>query len=258
MRRDFKRIIIKKLCIGLSLTFFYCQIAAAQVAVTNTGEGVGNNLDKQRRSPTVSVSTVSQNGNVKILVDAYVADPDYKDHPLQFDFYINRHFLTSQVRSVDLPGPIGIDVNKEIATPPFNYTVIAKVLHPNRVFTTVINGAAFSSNLSGSYDCTLTTNANSEENSIEYISNDVTTQQTSNQAFTISFETESTPEGHSIELEGSLSSSGETLSGTLTLTEDKATPKSATLSGSLVKSEDDKVTSFELNSSDNSITLSCS
>jgi len=228
----------------------------AQSTVTNTSEGIGGEIDAKRREPTVSITTVVETNNVKLLVDAYVAEPDFQKYPIQFDFYINRHFYTSQIRSKELPGPIGIDISPSTATPPFNYTVIARTLHPNRVFTTVVNGAAFTSNLSATLDCTLTTGADSE-NSVVYISNDVSPTQTGNSSVAINFEADSTPEDHNVKASANITISGESATASLSLEEDELAARTVTLSGDAT-TENDKLTDLSLSSEDGSVTLSCS
>lgn len=225
-------------------------------SVLNTEEGINGEMDKKRREPTVSVETIVQTNNVKLLVDAYIAASEYQKYPIQFDFYVNRHFFTSQIRSSDLPGPIGVDIPPSLATPPFNFTVIAKTLHPNSVYTTVFNGAAFTSNVSGSLDCTLTTNAEGDE-SVEYVANSVSPTQSGNDSISVQFETDSTPEGHSVELTSSVTLSGTTASGNLNITVDGGETQTVEVSGDSAKDGDD-LTSLNLSSSDGSVTLVCS
>jgi hypothetical protein len=233
------------------------QDSETKSSIINTSEGISGEIDKKRREPTVSVETVVQEGNVKLLVDAYIAATEYSKYPIQFDFYINRNFYTSQIRSTELPGPIGIDIPSSLARPPFNYSIIAKTLHPNSVYTTIVNGAAFSSNLTKSLDCTLTTGADSSS-SVEYIANAVTPSQTSNNTIAIEFETESTPSGHSVKLTSSLSVADETATGTIEIQVDNGTAQSITISGEAVKNESGVVSDLNLASSDNATTLVCS
>lgn len=229
---------------------------AAAVGPTITGEGISGDIDKKRRSPVVTIGVHNTSTGAKILVDAQVVDPEYQKYPIQFDFFVNRQFFTSQIRSTELPGGIGIDVPTSKATTPFNYTIIARTLHPNREFTTVINGAVFASDLNTTFDCTLTTGVNSDD-SIEYIANDTTLSQTGNSAVSLNFETESTPEGHHVNAALSINIGESEADGTLILKVDEETEKTISLSGELQKT-DGKVTSLTLNSSDSDVALSCS
>ena len=84
---------------------------------------------------------VLDDATVKILVDGQVPNEEYQKYPIQYDFYINNRLFSSQITSKQLPGPIGIDVSSEVVPLPFNYTIKATVLHPNRTFTTMAFGA---------------------------------------------------------------------------------------------------------------------
>ncbi len=221
-----------------------------------TGEGIGNDMDRDRRNPTVSVNATAGETSSKILVDAYIADPEFKEYPIQFDFYINRQFFTSQLRSAELPGPVGIEVPNTLAATPFNYSVVAKTLHPNRVFTTIINGAVFSSNLNTTFDCTLTTGVNSED-SIEYISNNTAISQSGNDAVSLSIDTDSTPSGHEVIATSTLTISGTEASGSIVIEEDGGEAKTVEVTGTAEKT-DGKLSSISVSSADSDTSLSCS
>jgi hypothetical protein len=107
---------------------------------------------------------------------------------VRYDFYVNRKLIQTQIRSKALPGPIGIDIGPDIAQLPFNYTVVATILVPNREFKTIIEGAVFASNLSGTFECTLTTEGSSETDDEIYTASNVQTVQSGNQSFALAFE----------------------------------------------------------------------
>jgi hypothetical protein len=228
----------------------------AVTAATITGEGINGDVDKHRRAPTVTVGVHNNGSNVQILVDAYIADEEYADYPIQFEFFINRKFFTSQIRSKDLPGPIGIDVSSSTAAVPFNYTIIATTLHTNRQFKSIVNGAVFSSNLSSTFDCTLTTGVNSDQ-SVEYVVNNANLSQTTNNNLTLNIETNSTPEGHSVKAAATITVTGTTATASLVIAEDEGESKTIALSGTAEKT-DNKLTSLTLNSEDSDVALSCS
>lgn len=245
--------IVRLLCVTLLIQ----TVAFAQTSEIITGEGISGDIDKKRRSPTVSLSTNKTEGNVQILVDAFVADTEYQKYPIQFDFYINRKFFTSQLRSTELPGAIGIDVASSVAKTPFNYSIVARTLHPNREFTTVINGAVFDTDIAAQFDCTLTTAINSEE-SREYIANGVNLNQVGNDALSISFETNSTPEGHSVKLSGTININDSEASSNITINEDQTTDKIVALTGESETDEEGDLISISLTSDDSDTSLSCS
>ena len=242
------------ICFPVLLMSFLCVDLQAQNTIT--GEGVSGDVDKKRRSPTVSISTHNNGGSVKILVDAYIADPEFKHYPIQFDFYVNRRFFTSQIRSNELPGPIGVDIGSNTAVTPFNYTVIARTLHPNREFTTVINGAVFSSNLARIFDCTLTTQINSDDPR-DYIANNISFDQSGNNSLSIGFEAHSTPSGHRVVLAGSLTISGSEANGIFSLAENNSPTRTVNLNGNADMSNG-SLSAISLTSSDSDVALSCS
>lgn len=256
MKRTFINLSLLSSIVAITTSMIAANSVLAQSQNVITGEGIGNEIDKNRRGPTVSVSTHVEEGAVKILVDAYIAAPEYKNYPIEFNFYINREFYTSQIRSTELPGPVGITVPNERASLPFNYTIVATTLHPNREFTSIINGAVFASDLGATFDCTLTTGGDTED-SIEYIANDVVITQTGNETATLEFDTHSTPEGHSVVLSGSIAVNGEASTGSVTFTEDEGTEKTVELSGEVV-SENNQLSTLDLSSADGSVILSCS
>lgn len=136
-------------------------------SLQNTARGVQNgpsfDMDKKERDPllTVGAEYVKASSDKaaygRILVDATILNTEFTGYPIRFDFFVNRKLIESQVRSKQLPGPIGIEVPSTVASVPFNYTVVATLLHPNRSFTSVIEGAVFTSTLAGTtYSCELT------------------------------------------------------------------------------------------------------
>lgn len=125
-----------------------------------TTEGIANTLDKKSRGPILTVQEVHRPGRVTLLVDVVHRRDDLKPYPFQIEYFINRQHFTSQYRSPELSGALGVDIGSDVAVPPFNYAVVAKVLHPNNIWTTVAQGAVFPQDLDGGdtavrYDCDL-------------------------------------------------------------------------------------------------------
>jgi hypothetical protein len=125
------------------------------VSDVSTGEGIVGDIEKHRRAPVILSSTVSGTDVVKILVDSYVPNEEMRPYPIQFDFFINRQLFASQIRSVQQPGAIGVDIGTDVAVPPFDYTVIARVLHPSRTFTSVLTGTVAKSEAQNFASCTV-------------------------------------------------------------------------------------------------------
>ncbi len=236
----------------LSLTFVFISLALilAPVAQGDTlvGEGISGQTDSKHRAPLVTVGIKRNTGSVSLLVDASIADDEYTDLPIQFDFFINRDKVASQIRSKELPGPVGYVVENTKIPVPFNYAVVATLLHPNRQFVTVIQGAVYSQELAQTYaDCSLT--IASDEAEAIYTASDVEAGQASDTTVTSTF----TAKNDSESVETSFTATKEedgTFSGSLTYTQEKEA-KTATVSGTRT---DTKLT---LSSEDDTVSLIC-
>jgi len=231
-----------------------------------TTEGISNDVDKKRRSPVVSASTQysAKTNTAKILVDAYIPNEDYQKYPIKFDFYVNRSLYASQIRSTELPGPIGIDVGASTATVPFNFAIVATLLHPNREFTTVLNGAVFATNLTSTLpSCSLTFTAQgtagaSSSGTTTYVAEEVPASQVANSGVTVSFTSSRLEDGSSadeVHADASLTFSGGNVSGTLTTTIN-GRGQSVTVSGEGT-TEDAGVTALDVKSGDGLTTFKC-
>lgn len=246
------------------LLIIFSELAVAQSRVTNVREGIADDIDKKRRGPLVTVTTVNENGVVKLLVDAVQQNSEFVQYPIQFDFFINRRLFTSQFRSPELPGPIGVDIGPDVATPPFNYAIVAKVLHPNGTYTTVFTGAAFASNLVETFDCSLTietpASGDQEPQTTVFTANDVTTSQTGNNSLGISFlQANNEDNTEEADLSAAFSISGTDISGSLTITRESGTPTTVAVTGTAEQSDDGtEIVSLDVSSEDELISLSCS
>lgn len=144
-----------------------------------TTEGISGDIDKKNREPVLSVRVAAGTTSAVIYADAYVINGEFTKYPIQFDFYVNRSLFASQIRSTELPGPVGVTVPYETAPLPFNYTVVAKVLHPNRTFTTVLNATVERADPTPApateyrMNCTLTESATEETEETTYTATDV-------------------------------------------------------------------------------------
>ncbi len=251
-----------------AVTIFQAQNSSAQATPTPTPtatptvsgavityEGVSGSVDKKHRNPALTVGTKSENGNVKILVDAVINHGEYEQYPIRFDFFINRSFLTSQIRSRELPGPIGIDVGQSVAKPPFTYTIVATLLHPNRQFVTVLNDTVYPSTFVSTLDCTFSV-ADAEGTPTDFSASSITTAQASNDSFSISIADAQTEDGSaSASASMTVKVSAQSGSGDLTYTADGSTATVA-MSGA-VSTSNDTLVSFSLKSADESVSLDC-
>lgn len=224
-------------------------------ADTLSAEGVAGDIDSKNRNPHVTVGATVGSNQVTILADAFHPSDEFKKYPIQFDFFVNRTLFASQYRSPTLEGPVGVTVPSSVATPPFNYVVVAKVLHPNSVYTTVIEGAVFSTSLSATVDCTLTLPAATEgaEDTI-FTASGVALGQSSNSNVDASFSAVSQDGKRTVQV-NTQATVVTPSSGTVTVTEDG---NESSFSGeATVEKDDTGVSSLTITSDDGNSTLSC-
>jgi hypothetical protein len=230
-----------------------------------THQGIGEFVDLKNRAPVLSVGVNRSGSNVKLLVDATVENDEYKDYPIRFDFFVNRQLVSTQLRSKELSGGIGIDVTPQDATIPFNYSVIATLLTPNRTFTTVINGAVFETDLATKLSsCTYTvsdkvTTQDEDSSSRVYVADKITTVQNGNEGLTVSFTTsklQDGSEGDSVTVTSTLTIDGEKATGSISTVIAETPAAKVDVSGS-AKSTNGAVTSFSVQSADTFTKLEC-
>lgn len=199
-------------------------------------EGILDHMDKERRGPVLTVGAKRIGDSGQILADAYIPYKELNRFPIRFEFYVNGELYSSQLRSPELNRAVGITVPREKASIPFNYQVVATLLTPNRVYTTVIQGAVFESDLSSKASCDISIDsADLEEEAREYRAESVDLKQSSSSSIDLSFTASS--EESSIEISGVLSVNGNSISGTLTTTESGETVSRA-VSGTFQKDQD--------------------
>jgi len=223
--------------------------------------GVSGDMDSSGRSPVLSVGVNPGAESVQIVADAYVDNSKYTKYPIQFDFYVNRKLFSSQIRSTELPGPVGIDVGRDVAALPFNYTVVSRVITPNgRYYSTVLQGAVFATNLVANLDCTVISGGINDGS--EFIANQAQTSQSSNDSFALSFKAEDiSEENDSIQVNLSLlvgeDSKLQGVASTNPVSNSSAL-MSRNVSGEAEFNEDGSLESFNVESVDGQITLRCS
>lgn len=229
------------------------------------GEGIYGDVDKYRRSPQVSVGIVHGVSVVSLRADASILDSDYEKYPIQFSFFVNRKLYSTQIRSKGLPGAVGIDIPNELAAPPFNYTIIATMLHPNRQFTTMIEGAVFGNNLVATLDCTLTLPAQSEgtagagDTAEIFTESNVTTSQSGENVFSVSFEDASDASGSktaSLDTTVTVNVTDNSAAGTLVV--DREGEESSVAATGKITVTAGNLSALTLTSADGNSVLSCS
>ncbi|MCB0354069.1 MAG: hypothetical protein KDD64_11105 [Bdellovibrionales bacterium] len=247
-----------------SVAILWCVLALTPLsAQENTFHqiGIAGKDDSKGRTPDLFVRTIVKEGRVQILADARQRHEDLVDFPIQFDFFINRKLFTSQIRSPELPGPIGVDIGPDIAPVPFNYMIVATTLTPNgRPFTTVLPGAVFASNLARTFDCTVLVGG---ENGNEYLKNDASSSQLGNDTFSLSFDAKSLTDSDTLTVTGTFTVSGGTeVSGKVTYLSSAqgsvAASKDLSGSASFSESSSEQLQSLTLLSGDDQFQIRCS
>jgi hypothetical protein len=223
----------------------------AQDGTTLMSAGVAGERDADGRNPELFVTKVKNGNTVSLLVDAHVPHTGYQQYPMQFDFYINRQFFTSQIRSKELPGPIGIDIGPDIATIPFNFAVIVKGLHPTRSLHAMVTGAVYDNELGGTFSCSASLKDESETKIFE--APNVIINQTANNQFTLVVKAFSS-EGEELQYSGTLTIDGENITGVLKVGKDSVTLTNISGNASV---SNGSLTSFDAKSSDETFSLAC-
>lgn len=248
----------------ISCGFLFGLFLATDVAAQSQrleGRGISSHSDKHHRDPNITARVdTSTAGVVKILVDAYVASGEMQKFPIMFQFFVNRALFSTQLRSPELPGAVGIDIGADVATPPFNFSVVATVLHPNRRFTSVINGAVFNSDLIAELDCTLTRTTLDDEGNEEitsFVANNVATTQPGDNQVGVDFETNDITDTEEIVASGAFTVTGTQATGPLTTTDDDDLTTVTTMNGTATV-EENTLTNLDVSSDDGLLTLRCS
>lgn len=214
-----------------------------------TTAGVANYADKKGRNPTLTVQQSHRPGVVSLLVNA-AATGDFEKFPIQVDIFVNGTLFTSQIVSPTLPIPLGVDVPEARAALPFNFTVVAKIIHPNSVYTSALEGAAFPQNFADEQQ-NLACNVVAGET--ELSANAVTIERVGGTNY--QFAVPELPEGgDQARVAYTLSANGGSVaSGTVTLNDNEPTTVTGT-----VTSEGQSVTAIALANTDDSVSVSCS
>jgi hypothetical protein len=254
----------------LSVESTHAQVSADPVLTT---EGISGDIDKKRRGPVLSVgvnrtqadSSAAPGGaeSTTLLVDAFVPNKEYERYPIRFDFFVNRKLVSSQLRSVELPGPIGVLVTPEMGTIPFNYSVVATLLHPNREFTTILNGAVTATGptppATAIESCNLEIVPGEGEELTVYVADSVTVTPGEDGNFSLSFTTsklDDGSEGAAVSATADFTVSNGEVTGTLT-TSVNGNEETVDISGSAVV-ENDSLQSIDVKPGTGATALSCS
>jgi hypothetical protein len=224
-----------------------CSATVLAQSVTQVSPGLAGEKDARGRNPELFVTRVHNDGYISLLVDAHVPHPDYQQYPIKFEYYINRKLFTSQIRSEELPGALGVDIGPDIASPPFNYAVVATLMHPHRATHSMVVGAVFSEELSVTLNCTVTSGGTL------YTVESTNTAQSGNDQFAVNFLATSS-DGSEIRVGGTVGIVDSSASGNLQVVE-AGTTSLLGFSGSASK-ESNTLTGFSLETG-SGVTISC-
>ena len=231
---------------------FEVQAQDSSTRATLRNEGIAGDIDKHHRGPLLSVQSSVSDEQFSLVTEVSVLNEEFSKYPIKIEFFVNRTLVSTQYRSPELPGALGITLSRTEYPLPVNYSVVATQLHPNRTYTTVIQGAIFGEDLTSITSCSLTTTEGEESST--YNSTSLTIAQSGQTTFEISFSGKSESESE-IQASGSFSVSDGQASGTISTTQDDETV-TTDLTGTATK-EGDKLTSLSLSSSDSSLTIEC-
>lgn len=230
-----KKLLSATILATLSTTY----ASAGPIATT---EGISGDVDVHDRNPILSFGKDVFADSTRILVDAMVKNGDYSKYPIRFDFYVNGNLLLSQFRSQELPVPVGITLSKTEYPLPYNYTIVATLVTPNRTFSTTAYGSMTASDVSASLPCTVTIN------DVDYGADSVTAG-----AGTFSFNAEG--DGGTKEISVTLTIDGAAATGTVTVTGGDSDGTPSAVTGTAVTSNG-TLTALELTDG-SSLSLSC-
>jgi hypothetical protein len=217
-----------------------------------SSEGIVGDVDEGRRAPIISFSTkvAEDKSSATILVDTQVINEEYKKFPIVVDFFVNGRLFSRQYRSPELPAPLGIDVPKELAEIPFNYSVVATLLHTNRQYVSVIQGAINSDQTSSSLTCEVDRLSDSLN-----VSGDISNILSTENEIKSSFGTTPLVE-LDLQIEPNASSTTVTVSGDITIADSSGTETSYEVSGDATAAGS-LVSDINLSSDDGEVTLTC-
>jgi len=220
--------------------------------VVNQVSGISGYVDKGLRNPVLTVSHEIKADGVQILADAKIDNKEFEEFPVQFSFFVNRQLYKTQIRSVAQGNEVGIFVPSTELPAPFNYSVLATVIHPNRQYASYFEGITFDSQLTTKLNCTAGTTINS------YLAEDISASQSSNSKTELSFLAESESDNtQTSQVAASLSIiDGSKASGTLTITPSSGGAVTSEVTGTVTFSGG-KLSNISVSSADGKASLTC-
>lgn len=231
---------------------------STQKGVVLRSNFVENLRDIHGRSPDGTARAwCDQGSDCHIVADASISDQKYQQLPVRFDFYVNNELVKSEISSAALPNrTIGLSFGSDIAEPPFNFTVVFGLIHPHGIFHSTITGAVKGVSFStenAALDCTLTRNADTDNPTV-YVANGVVPVSAGDSSVSIDFNAENIENSDDfLTAETSITLSGQTASGTLSISALDGEAVTGTVEGS-----NSELSSVQLSTAAGTTTLNCS
>ena len=214
--------------------------------------GISGDTDLKDRSPLLTYTKDVTSTQSKISASATVVNDGYKKYPIRYDFYINGELFSSQVTSTELPLTPTITLDRTDHPLPYNYTIVATLITPNRTISTTSYGSVVESEVGIPRACTLT-------------STDSSLPSPSYTASSVSFSGDSTKLNTTFT--GVASDGNGDKDFTVTLTISNGTTATGTISISALKTDasvsgtvtftDGVLSAVQVNNTDSTITLDC-
>ncbi len=220
----------------------------------------GNDAGPGAKGPLTTVSWERQTGGVLLLISSQMEDESYREYGVHCSTFVKGERFLDQVSTPALPHGLGGLIPSTLASPPFDVHVVCDALSPKNTRRTMVPVTVTSQRLVGKVDCTLTltTVIDSETDESEIFSaSGLTTAQSGENAFSLSFDGESADASETITVSTSatVTLTDNSATGTISITRDGEV-ETHDVTGTVVIKEE-SLGSFELSASDDSVKLSC-
>ena len=131
------------------------------------------------------------------------------------------------------------------------------LLHPNRTFTTVIQGAVFGTELTKNYDCTLSLLPARATDSTDFTASNIAATQSGENTFELTFTGKDDSGEEEVRAKATINVSGDTATATVVSIDEDDNTTQLAMSGSVEKSGN-SIETFDLTTTDEAQSLNCS
>lgn len=157
----------------LSSLLPYLPASADELRLTEMlSKGLANHQDKHIRNPTLGVGLVlTSDGTVRAEIAVENQNQEFLEYPIVVEMFVDGELIGKQIKTPTFTKSLGFNLYNQRA---FNYQVTATVLHPNRSFTSMVEGTYFPQtsafNENGeliSYNCSLSSSDGANDQSFD-------------------------------------------------------------------------------------------